>query len=231
MRNLRWAFVTLLLVCCDDADRPSPRPPVNEPLESNPLRQGFTQRPSPDTPGLPPPIPPLLSEAEAVATMERFATRDARSLSNAQNEMESLVSAYETDGDSESVARLKETAVALARDGRLRYSTIEDLYSDFLFPNDVEAANREYGGRFVLLAGTVSPHNMKDFADGFKLIEQNPYIHDPLLLATDYELSFVECRLSRPFEQPLRDWQPIHFVARVAGKRQADLLLDRCVVL
>ena len=72
---------------------------------------------------------------------------------------------------------------------------------------------------------------MKDFADGFKLIEQNPYVHDPLLLATDYELSFVECRLAQPRFQMLRDWQPIHFIAEVEGKNASDVMLGRCIVL
>ena len=72
---------------------------------------------------------------------------------------------------------------------------------------------------------------MKDMADGFKLVEQNPYEHNPLLLATDYELYFVECQLAQASLQKLRDWQPIHFIALVEGKKRSDLLLRRCVVL
>src|SRR5262245_31982399 len=48
------------------ADRPEShlKPSAPPPGERHPLREGFTQRPPRDTPGLPPPAIPLFTEAE-----------------------------------------------------------------------------------------------------------------------------------------------------------------------
>ena len=210
---------------------PSPQLPPGAPRESNPLRQGFTQNPDPDTPGLPPPIPPFLSDSEnesAASMAEELSEAEAR---KAQRELAALVEAFEHEPDETLVERIRETALALAKRGRIVHVTTDALYAAYLFPNPEAEADAKYKGKLVVLTGRVAPANMRDFADGFKLIEQDPYVHDPLLIATDYELSFVECRLARPEFQLLRDWQPIHFVAEVEGKKASDVMLHRCIVL
>lgn len=142
-----------------------------------------------------------------------------------------LVEAFAREPNEAAVGALREAAVELARRGQILHVNVARLYADYLFPSSEADADAKYKGKLAVFSGTVAPHNMKDFADGFKLIEQDPYVHDPLLLATDYELSFVECRLVRPEMQTLRDWQPIHFLARVHGKKASDVLLDDCIVL
>jgi len=222
-----WAALS----ACRAPEPPTSDEPVNEPAVSNPLRQGFTQRPAPDTPGLPPPVAPVLEEREVERARRLRTELEVAELALAQQELERIVRAIEVDSDARPSSRLREAAMEFARTGHLEWMPVSELYASYLFPNDPEAVDLELKGQFVLLTGTVAPHNMKDFADGFKLIEQNPYVHDPLLLATDYELSFVECRLVHPHSQKLRDWQPIHFIAEVAGKRRSDVLLTRCIVL
>ena len=232
--------VTLLLcgalsvVGCNQPEDTKELPPelgVGKPAESNPLRQGFTQNPDPDTPGLPPPIPPFLSDAEREAALTLAAELSEADASEAQRELEALVEAFERATSSELVDQLRETALGLAKRGRILHVGTDTLYADYLFPNPEADADARYKGKLVVFTGRIAPSNMKDFADGFKLIEQNPYVHDPLLLATDYELSFVECRLAQPRFQLLRDWQPIHFLAEVEGKKVSDVMLGRCIVL
>lgn len=172
-----------------------------------------------------------MSEASAAQARERWGAADESERAGAQRELEGLVDAWEADPTEDRLERLRSRARELSLEGRVPHRTIAELYADYLFPNDVGEADRRYKGRWIVLSGTVAPHNMKDFADGFKLVETLPYVHEPLLLATDYELSFVECRLARADAQRLRDWEPIHFVANVVGKRQSDVSLDRCVVL
>ena len=236
---MSWRFwlVVLMFAGCG-SDRPTPDETqaattsvVGAPAVSDPLRQGFTQRPAPDTPGLPPPIPPLLSLEERADAMKRRERLTSTELDEAQRELAAIVATFEADPADDLVVKLRQTATALALRGRIDHLTIADLYGAYLFPNPESETDAKYKGRLVLLTGTVAPANMKDFADGFKLIEQNPYVHDPLLLATDYELSFVECRLAHPAHRALRDWEPIHFVAEVEGKRTSDVLLKRCIVL
>jgi hypothetical protein len=72
---------------------------------------------------------------------------------------------------------------------------------------------------------------MLDLPDGFKLFEQTPYAHEPVLLATDFELAFLRCHLARKELQKLLDWQEVHILGIVEGKLQGDLVLKRCVVL
>jgi len=204
---------------------------AGKPAESNPLRQGFTQNPDPDTPGLPPPIPPFLNDAERAAARMLTAEITEADAIEAQRELEVLVEAFEREPRSELVDQLRETALGLAKRGHILQLGTDTLYADYLFPNSEADADGNYKGKLVVLTGRIAPLNMKDFADGFKLIEQNPYVHDPLLLATDYELSFVECRLAQPWFQLLRDWQPIHFIAEVEGKKASDVMLGRCIVL
>ena len=126
---------------------------------------------------------------------------------------------------------MSQAARQLATQGRILQVGVAELYADYLFPKPEDEADAIYQGKLAVFSGTVAPANMRDFADGFKLVEQNPYVHDPLLLAIDYELSFVECRLAAADFQPLRDWQPIHFLAEVRGKKTSDVLLDRCIIL
>ena len=236
VRGFEYAIVVAAVSAssCAEPDAPaddaaSPRPGM--PAESNPLRQGFTQNPDPDTPGLPPPIPPFLTDAERDAADEMRLELSEAEAAAAQDELASLVEAFERDADEAIVAAIRDAALKLTRRGRILHEPVATLYQDYLFPNSQADADAKYRGKLVVLTGRVAPLNMKDFADGFKLIEQNPYVHDPLLLATDYELSFVECRLAQPELQLLRDWQPIHFVAEVEGKKASDVMLRRCVVL
>jgi len=230
-----WSVaLSALSLGCNRAEEPKAAEPelrVGEPAHSNPLRQGFTQNPDPDTPGLPPPIPPFLNDAERAAARMMFAETTEAEAIEAQRELEALVEAFEREPSAELVDRLRATALGLAKRGRILHVDTDTLYADYLFPSSEAEADATYKGKLVVLTGRVAPQNMKDFADGFKLIEQDPYVHDPLLLATDYELSFVECRLARPRFQALRDWQPIHFLAEVEGKKASDVMLRRCIVL
>ncbi len=243
---MRQAILLLCgaMIACGGPEEPAPEaspvvaapenakePPVGSPIESNPLRQGFTQRPAPDTRGLPPPIPPFLTDVELEAAAVLRAELDESDAAEAHARLASLVKAFEEAPSAMSLRALREGAVELVRRGRTLHVNVAELYADYLFPNSEAEADAEYKGRLAVFSGTVAPHNMRDFADGFKLVEQNPYVHDPLLLATDYELSFVECRLARPEFQSLRDWQPIHFLGQVRGKSASDVMLHRCVVL
>jgi len=224
----------LSVVGCNRPEETSGAEPdvrAGEPAESDPLRQGFTHNPDPETPGLPPPIPPFLNDAERAAARMMTAEISEADAMEAQRELEALVQAFEREPRSELVDQLRETALGLAKRGHILHVGTDTLYADYLFPNPEADADVHYKGKLVVFTGRIAPLNMKDFADGFKLIEQNPYVHDPLLLATDYELSFVECRLAQPRFQLLRDWQPIHFLAEVEGKKGSDVMLGRCIVL
>jgi hypothetical protein len=172
-----------------------------------------------------------LTEDERAVASALAAELDEPDAARARDELAALVEEFENDPSPTSVEALREAAVDLARRGQILHVSVAQLYADYLFPNSEAEADAKYRGKLVVLSGTVAPHNMRDFADGFKLIEQDPYVHDPLLLATDYELSFVECRLARAEVQELRDWQPIHFLARVRGKTASDVMLDGCIVL
>ncbi len=230
----RWLLALVAFVGGCQAPDPSPpllREPAPDVTESRPLKQGFTQRPSPDTPGLPPPIPPLLDKAEAAAAAARAEAFGPEAFRAAQRELDVLVKAFEKRSDPDAAAAIRELATDLARDGKLAYRDVELLYAEYLFPNVTAEVDAKYKGKLVLLEGPVAPANMRDFADGFKLVDQDPYVHDPLLLAIDYELSFVECRLAQPSDQPLRDWQPVHLIVEVVGKRYSDLMLRRCIIL
>lgn len=222
-------------LCCASGPRdeaaPRSEPVVGAPAVSDPLKQGFTQNPDPDTPGLPSPIPPFLNEMEREAALTLAAEVSDADVARARRELEELVEAFERDPTTELIDSLRQKAHELARRGLVVHATTDTLYSDYLFPNTEADADARYKNGFVVLTGRIAPANMRDFADGFKLIEQNPYVHDPMLLATDYELSFVECSLAHPQFQLLRDWQPVHFIAQVEGKRTSDLILRRCIVL
>ncbi|HXV60994.1 MAG TPA: hypothetical protein VEK15_09900 [Vicinamibacteria bacterium] len=216
-----------------DAGRESRRiePSAAPPDESRPIPQGFTHRPPRNAPGLPPPIAPFLSdsEREELASNEVVVSRDAQRRAN--DELSALIDAFEAHATEGLVAELGERAREHARAGRLRHMSADELYRVFLFPNDPEQATAELRGLLVVLTALVAPHNMTDLADGFKLFEQTPYVHEPVLLATHQELAFVRCRLARPEEQKLRDWQEIHVIGFIEGKDRGDVVMDRCIVL
>ena len=54
------------------------------------------------------------------------------------------------------------------------YRDVELLYAEYLFPNVTAEVDAKYKGKLVLLEATVAPANMRDFADGFKLVEPGP---------------------------------------------------------
>jgi hypothetical protein len=227
----------LLLAACgkvgDEAPTPESRlePSAPPPGERRPLKEGFTQRPPKDTPGLPPPPEPLLSEVERAELEARSLSVPAEDRERAQAELLTLVDELERTGERSVLPRIRERAREVARDGRVSYENAEELFREFLFPNDEKAVEKRYRGKLVVLRGAVAPHNMADLADGFKLVEQTPYVHEPVLLATDYELSFVRCHLARRELQKLRDWQEVYLLGVVEGKLRGDLVLRRCVVL
>jgi len=231
--------VLLFLAACGNVEDGSSAPPPSRlepsappPEERQPLREGFTQRPPKDTPGLPPPAAPFLTDVER-AQLEvkgRLVSADVRD--GAQAELLALLDEFERTGDGPGLLdRIRSKARESAREGRVSYRTAEELFREFLFPNDEKAAEERYRGKVVILTAAVAPHNMVDLADGFKLVEQTPYVHEPVLLATDYELSFVRCHLARRELQKLRDWQEVHLLGILEGKLRGDLVLRRCVVL
>ena len=229
----------LLLAGCGNVgeDSSEPResrlePSAPAPGERRPLPEGFTQRPPKDTPGLPPSAEPLFSEVERAELESKALASPSEARAGAQSELLALVDEFEKYGDERDLlARIRSKATESAREGRVSYRTAEGLFREFLFPNDEKQAESLYSGKVVVLTGAVAPHNMLDLADGFKLVEQTPYVHEPVLLATDYELSFVRCHLARPEIQKLRDWQEVHLLGMVEGKLRGDLVLRRCIAL
>jgi len=227
-----------LLAACDNVREESSEPVESRlepsgppPGERHPLREGFTKRPPKDTPGLPPPTAPLLTEVERAQLEDRTLAISAESRERAQADLLALVDELERSGGEPGLLdRIRLKATESAREGRVSYRTAEELFREFLFPNDEKAVEERYLGKLVVLTGAVAPHNMVDLADGFKLVEQTPYVHEPVLLATDYELSFVRCHLARR-DQKLRDWQEVHLLGIVEGKLRGDLVLRRCIVL
>jgi hypothetical protein len=229
----------LLLAACGKVGEESSEPPESRlepsappPGERRPLREGFTRRPEKDTPGLPPPAAPLLTDVERAQLEARRHLVSADVRDEAQADLLALVDEFERTGDDPGLLdRIRSKARESAREGRVSYRTAEELFREFLFPNDEKAAEQRYRGKVVILTGSVAPHNMVDLADGFKLVEQTPYVHEPVLLATDYELSFVRCHLARRELQKLRDWQEVHLLGILEGKLRGDLVLRRCVAL
>lgn len=202
--------------------------------ESRPFRQGFTQRPPADTPGLPSPPEPFLDAETRAALFERERGASHEDRERAQTELLALVSEFERaapDEAAELVGQIRKAAAKHAEEGRIVYREAEAFYKEHIFPSDVEKADAAYRGKIVVLTGAVAPHNMLDLSDGFKLFEQTPYEHEPVLLATDYELSFLRCHLARKELQKLRDWEEVHVLGVVEGKLRGDLVLRRCIVL
>ncbi len=223
----------LALAACEASNERSSGSPESRlqpsgppPGERQPLNEGFTQRPPRDTPGLPPPAKPLFTESELLELETRSIASPPADRERAQANLLALLDEFERSEDS---STLRAAVIESARNGWIRYRTAEALIREFLFPNDEAAAEERYQGKAVLLSGAVAPHNMVDLADGFKLVERTPYVHEPVLLATDYELTFVRCHLARPEMQKLRDWQEVQLVGIVEGKLRGDLVLRRCV--
>ena len=229
----------LILAACGRVAEDSSEPPESRiepsappPGERRPLREGYTQRPPKDTPGLPPPVAPLLTDVERAELEASTLAVSPEDRDSAQAELLALVDELERTGDDLGLLeRIRSKARERAREGRVSYRTAGELFREFLFPNDEKTAEERYRGKVVVLTGEVAPHNMVDLADGFKLVEQTPYVHEPVLLATDYELSFLRCHLARRELQKLRDWQEVHLLGVVEGKLRGDLVLRRCVVL
>ena len=232
-------LLLLLLAACgrvgEDSSKPLEsrlEPSAPAPDERRPLAEGFTQRPPKETPGLPPAAEPLFDEVERAELEARAVGVSAEARAGAQSELLALVDEFEQYGDERDLlTRIRSKATESAREGRVSYRAAEALFREFLFPNDEKQAEDRYSGKLVLLTGAVAPHNMLDLADGFKLVEQTPYVHEPVLLATDYELSFVRCHLARRELQALRDWQEVHLLGIVEGKLRGDLVLRRCIAL
>jgi hypothetical protein len=202
-----------------------------EPSESRPIPQGFTHRPPPDTPGLPPPRPPLLDPREERTALAAAAGASEEAKARAQQELLALVARFERGADAEADRdRLREAVLERLRAGLVAHVTADALFARYLFPNEA-GADRELGGKLLVVTGTVAPHSMLDLADGFKVFDQAPYVQEPVLLATVYDVSFVRCVLARPELQKLRDWEEVHLVGVVSGKERTDVVLRRCVVL
>jgi hypothetical protein len=245
VRRISAVLVLAALASCgkDERERP-PRlePPESKlepggppPGESRPFQQGFTQRPPPDFPGLPPPVEPLLDESELAALPDKEQRASAESRDRAQAAILSLLDELESappEEFSSVVARLRKQAIERVNEGALTYRSADSFYRDFIYPNDGEAVDAANRGNAFVLTGAVAPHNMLDQADGFKLFETTPYVQEPVLLATEYEMSFLRCHLLRKELQMLRDWQEVHLVGVFEGKSsRGDLVLRRCVVL
>lgn len=213
------------------ASQPRVEPSSPEPSASHPLRRGFTQRPPRDAPGLPPLPEPFLTPEERASLPRELDEVAARARAEAETEILESVRQFEARGEVEDVGALATRVREHAREGRIEHMSANDLFEIYMYPNDADAANARYRGRPVVLTGRVAPHNMTDPADGFKLFEQAPYAHEPVLLETEQELVFVRCRLARPEIQKLRDWQEIHVLGIVDGKDRGDVVLEGCVVL
>lgn len=214
-------------------ERPSgPQSALEEPRqaepERDPIRQGFTREPPPEVLGFEPP-PPLLTQEEWEAARARSATREERE--QAQQELEAGLREFGDTGEPGAIERIRDSATKHARAGRLIITSASDLYRDYAFPNDPAKADERYRNRVVVLAATVVPHNVSETTDIYKIFGREPYVQDPLLLQTPYDLTFVRCRLARPKLQKLADWQPIQIAGIVEGKSGTDVVLTQCVVL
>ena len=215
----------LALSACGSPD--AARPEVyrhGPPAEGRAFRQGYTQSPPRGAPGFPPSVEPFLTaeEIERASFAEEHLSVDDRR--DVQAVLRQAFRRFDLEG-------LRALALAEARGGRLPYRTAARLHRDHLFPSSEEEANTRYQGRFVVLTGRVAPKSMLDAADGFKVFEEEPYVHEPLLLETDFEFTFVRCHLAEPNMQPLRDWQEVHILGVVKGKQRSDVAIEECVVL
>lgn len=115
--------------------------------------------------------------------------------------------------------------------GSLEAIRASELHAAYLYPNDPAPLNARYVGRYVLVTGLVTPDNMDDLPDLYKVYEDEPYAHTPLFLETDYEFNFVKCHLIEPAIQTLFDWQDVELIGRVRGKQGLHIILDECIVL
>jgi hypothetical protein len=104
-------------------------PSAPPPEERQPLREGFTQRPPKDTPGLPPPGAPLLDDAERAELEAKTLMVSAEARNGAQADLLALVDEFERTGDEPGLLDgIRSTATESAREGRVSYRTAEDLF-------------------------------------------------------------------------------------------------------
>ncbi len=222
-RGIVAGFLALSACGSPDADRPEVFQ-HGPPAEERAFRQGYTQAPPRGAPGFPPSIDAWLTteEAEQASSAgENLSVDDRR---DAQAVLSKALLRFDLEG-------LQALALVEARAGRLPYRTAARLHRDYLFPSSEEEANARYQGRFVVLTGRVAPKSMLDTADPFKVFEEEPYVHEPVLLETDFEFTFVRCHLAKPNMQLLRDWQEVHVLGVVEGKQRGDVVIEECVVI
>ena len=245
---LMSAVVLSVLIVCNQP-RPSeqvadPTPPAfsedRDPFEEDGRKyipKGFTQQPRPGTVGLPPPAPALLTDEEKEVARAKTANVSAEGTEEAQKMLLSLLEELKRASDTASakeleglLERIRDRVIQQAREGRVSLLTAAALHKEYLHPNE-KAADKKYKGKLVVLKGTVVPHNMADIEDPYKLFRTEPYAHEPVLLQTDYDLSYVHCQLAKPSLQKLVDWQEIHVVGIVEGKDAPDVVMRQCTVL
>src|SRR5574341_1434097 len=95
----------LLLAACGRVDdskaQPTSRlePSAPPPGERHPLHEGFTQRPPKDTPGLPPPAGPLVSDADRAELAARGLRVSQEERERTQDDLLALVDAFEKSGE------------------------------------------------------------------------------------------------------------------------------------
>ncbi|MGH9389936.1 MAG: hypothetical protein ACRD1Z_09995, partial [Vicinamibacteria bacterium] len=96
-------LVLLLLAACGRVGEESSEPPESRlepsapaPGKRRPLHEGFTQRPPKETPGLPPPTAPLLTDVEREALEGRSLEVSAEERERAQTELVALVDEFES---------------------------------------------------------------------------------------------------------------------------------------
>lgn len=220
-------LVLISSACGDNRRTPEPEPErVAEPAR-NPIRQGFTGEPPAAAVELPPP-PPLLSEEELEAARKKTPTAEEREA--AQRELRRLLAEFGERPERRAVERIRAVAIQHARQGRLHLTSAFDLYKEYEFPNEPARADAKYKNQVIVLTGTVLPHNVAEIADIYKIFEREPYVQDPLLLKTGFDVTFVRCQLAQPSLQKLSDWQPIQLAGIVQGKVGSDVVLDQCVV-
>jgi hypothetical protein len=197
------------------------------------IPKGFTQQPRPGTVGLPPPAPALLTDEEKEVARAKTANVSAEGTEEAQRMLLPLLDELETASAKEReglLERIRDRVIQQAREGRVSLLTAAALHKEYLHPNE-KAADKKYKGKLVVVKGTVVPHNVADIEDPYKLFRTEPYAHEPLLLQTDYDLSYVHCQLAKPSLQKLVDWQEIHVVGIVEGKDAPDVVMRQCTVL
>lgn len=238
------AVVLSVLIVCNQpkpSEQAADLPPPDFSEDRDPLEEdgrkyipkGFTQQPRPGTVGLPPPAPALLTDEEKEVARAKTANVSAEGTEEAQRMLLPLLDELDTASAKELeglLERIRDRVIQQAREGRVSLLTATALHKEYLHPNE-KAADKKYKGKLVVVKGTVVPHNIADIEDPYKLFRTDPYAHEPVLLQTDYDLSYVHCQLAKPSLQKLVDWQEIHVVGIVEGKDAPDVVMRQCTVL